>query len=212
MKTLLFTSLLFATVSASANMAIKSRHWRTDRPIHIAIKGVNENQLNCITETLEDITSITPLRFVFFERSAPNRPRRIDVSLEVKSLVGSGGSSHVGNYFLFKEKMLLDLTPSGCGSSNRRYILHEFGHLLGLKHEHQHPDTPSYITEELLSSSSQVGEWQLVPFKPSKLKRLLVTYYDSQSIMHYISSIYGAGGYELSNGDKEILEKIYKNE
>ena len=39
--------------------------------------------------------------------------------------------------------MWLDLkSPDNCPSRYKRIIRHEFGHALGLKHEHQHPDAP----------------------------------------------------------------------
>lgn len=99
--------------------------------------------------------------------------------------------------------------------------LHEFGHALGLRHEHQHPDrTIKFDEKSLYESFRNAGvadddiESQIVRQWPAKNR--LVTDYDEHSIMHYE---FGAGTTEdkkeyppkaeLSEGDKKIIRQLY---
>ncbi|MCR9205739.1 MAG: matrixin family metalloprotease [Halobacteriovoraceae bacterium] len=71
-----------------------------------------------------------------------------------------------------------------------RIARHEFGHVLGLRHEHIRPENP-------LSESCQESS----PYRA-------VNEYDSDSIMHY-SRCGGTGTTELSLGDKEGIAILY---
>lgn len=99
--------------------------------------------------------------------------------------------------------------------------LHEFGHALGLKHEHQHPDrTIKFDKKGLFESFRNAGvedediESQIVQQWPAKDR--LATAYDEHSIMHYA---FGADTTEdkkkypeptqLSEGDKQIIRLLY---
>ena len=70
----------------------------------------------------------------------------------------------------------------------RGIMTHEFGHVLGFRHEHTHPDS---------SRCHEDG-----PFKP-------VTDYDKKSIMHYMTCGGTTPGYYLSELDKIGAAKVY---
>ncbi|MCB0378363.1 MAG: hypothetical protein KDD33_07715 [Bdellovibrionales bacterium] len=66
--------------------------------------------------------------------------------------------------------------------------LHEFGHVLGFRHEHAHPDNPNICPEDR-------------PLAP-------VTDYDSSSVMHYLICG-GTGDLTLSDLDKQGARRVY---
>ncbi|CAI8000685.1 hypothetical protein GBAR_LOCUS3005 [Geodia barretti] len=93
--------------------------------------------------------------------------------------------------------MRLDLkSPDNCPSFYKRIIRHEFGHALGLKHEHQHPDAPlltdpgklrEYLrqcypgfTSEQIEKKIRV-QWAALARGASQKSK-----YDKESVMHYL--------------------------
>lgn len=103
--------------------------------------------------------------------------------------------------------------------------LHELGHVIGLKHEHQRPDRDRYIQVH----RTRIVEHAKPYFDPSP--QFLYTSYDFSSIMHYspyafskngMAVIEPRKGYEkvsvqmgagccLSDGDREAVRRMYSN-
>ena len=74
----------------------------------------------------------------------------------------------------------------------RTLAVHEFGHALGLTHEHNRPDTPPECQEEPQGTN---GDW-------------LVTPWDLHSVMNYCSPQWQGDG-QLSEADKVGIVQIY---
>ena len=72
-------------------------------------------------------------------------------------------------------------------------VLHEFGHALGLTHEHNRDDTPEACTksQQGTKGDTTVGTW------------------DAQSVMNYCNETYANGG-QLSEGDIETIRTAYR--
>lgn len=152
---------------------------------------------------------------------------------------GSGNLSHarLGTLALDRpnEKPTMFITTSTPSKrpiqveSTRATILHELGHVLGLKHEHQHPESacfhmvswanlcakreterrlPSFIVTNWLPMIGEVNADYLAGWP-----------YDPLSIMHYkypsntftgpATTCAGARNYVLSEGDKAKIAKLY---
>jgi hypothetical protein len=100
-------------------------------------------------------------------------------------------------------------------------IKHEFGHVLGLLHEHQHPNNNiNWIDDDLIYAYYyQFHGWSHTKVKENILDRYsisttLTSQYDPNSIMHYDFSALMTGctpkrNTELSAGDKAFVKSCY---
>ncbi|MFB3304438.1 M12 family metallopeptidase [Pseudomonas sp. AMR01] len=103
-----------------------------------------------------------------------------------------------------------------------RTVLHEFGHALGLLHEHQHPDrTLDFNVPAVYRTyGSHVG-WPKEQTHGQVLKKadpkdVITSAYDPDSIMHYDLPAFllwqqsrAPINYELSHNDKTFIRSIY---
>ena len=110
----------------------------------------------------------------------------------------------------------------------RRMVLHEFGHALGLEHEHQHPFTDcwrgNYKKKDLLTYLKAQRGWSLreaeAELKVIRRRGTMATEPDKKSIMHYTfparfyvngrkNPCYAEAAFQLSGGDKKLIRGIY---
>ncbi len=100
-------------------------------------------------------------------------------------------------------------------------IRHEFGHALGLEHEHQHPDnTIKWDTKKLYKAAAldNIPDAETYDnfLKPHDSTTKTQSAYDPESIMHYkvLPSVTTDGSQvdfneELSEGDKKFMTFLY---
>lgn len=115
----------------------------------------------------------------------------------VSSIVSGGykGSATLGRSFLypnpnFKAPGGVIFSPTGL---NKRTIIHEFGHIAGLLHEHEHYD-----------ARNSGKRCRHIDPKP-KRDYMTYTQYDHESIMNYCSNTD-----ELTELDKSLIRKLYE--
>lgn len=115
------------------------------------------------------------------------------------------------------------LTPESSDDELRRVVLHEFGHALGLIHEHQNPNTPIPWNRPAVIAdlSKPPNSWTLEMienniFKKYDLAELSSTPTDDESIMMYpIPAAWTTNGFsadlnkELSETDKDFIRSAY---
>jgi hypothetical protein len=101
-------------------------------------------------------------------------------------------------------------------------VLHEFGHALGLHHEHQHPDADiPWDLEKVYAWYKENFDWEREKVDSDVLplpRYTDFTYadYDPLSIMHYnidsrltLNNWSHPGNFTLSKKDIEVIRKIY---
>ena len=86
--------------------------------------------------------------------------------------------------------MWLDLHSGGVDDGYKKYtVIHEFGHALGLGHEHQRSDfwklIKSYVDITKMKKDLGVTSFKINWDSDQQFKRGKCTAYDPHSIMHY---------------------------
>jgi hypothetical protein len=192
-----FFSIALA-LPAYAGLGQRRGLWRPGTTIRINVLKSTPADIACLRNAAEVYRGIVPVTFQFNARPPGLRQRlgsfADQVTLTVRRPEHSRdylGHSYVGNMTFFKEAMMVTLDPQACNAAGRRIIVHELGHLLGLHHEHQHPDVPAFITLQYQWNMNAPAD-QLNPIaRGSDLARAMyITPYDVLSVMHY-EFIYG---------------------
>lgn len=162
------------------------------------------------------------IRFVFLEGGDP-RASDIRVSFishgVSSSCIGTDAKRHPS-----EPTMTLNMHHNDRRSAEDRRkhrqsdVLHEFGHALGMEHEHAHPDCPIKWNYRIVQGR-RGWDAEKVTHNYRKLEKASTTIrnaYDPKSIMHYqVERGDAQGGIvipmntELSDGDKEFLIWIY---
>ena len=105
----------------------------------------------------------------------------------------------------------------------QKVVLHEFGHALGLLHEHKHPDRPfewnrENVYSDLLGPPNNWSEEQVDRnlFKPFEEANTRLSEFDPDSIMLYpvpehwtVNGTSSPGNSDLSRGDIELISVLY---
>lgn len=114
------------------------------------------------------------------------------------------------------------LTDTSPANEIRRVVLHEFGHALGLVHEHQHPASGikwnrDVVEADLLTAQQPWTKKQIETniFKPYSKGATRTTKFDSLSIMLYPIPARWTNGFssdtntKISDLDRQMIQKLY---
>ncbi len=148
--------------------------------------------------------------------------------IRIAFLQGNGSWSYIGTQCrqIPEPKPTMNygwLTPESTDDELRRVVLHEFGHALGLIHEHQNPKGPIQWNRDAVISdlSGPPNNWDLATIENNMFKRyealeLDATAVDTHSIMMYpIPAAWTLDGTsaslngELSQTDKDFIAEAY---
>lgn len=191
--------------------------WPQHSTIKISFIGMTKEQEAFTKENINKWAPHVNLKFEFTDK--PDG----DIRIAVDS--GSGPSwSDVGMAAkrtpLNEPTMLINFSM-GEGTGTATVIQHEFGHALGLKHEHQHPDNELNFNHERVYQDHEKGGRSRAATHNSVIRKydrskVTTSDYDQQSIMHYpFSRKYLNGGkevyenVELSAGDIKFVRSLY---
>jgi serralysin len=152
-----------------------------------------------------------------------------DADIRIAFQQGNGSWSYLGTYCkqIPKNEPTMNygwLTPTSSEDELRRVVLHEFGHALGLIHEHQNPNRPIKWNKDAVYhdlqgppnnwTKAQVDSNMFQKYEPKELKS---TKTDPLSIMMYpIPKAWTLDGFsagfnkELSATDKKFIKENYR--
>jgi astacin (peptidase family M12A) len=176
-----------------------------------------QQRVRKVTEEWTNLAALT----LDFRTSAPT-------DIRIAFIAGNGSWSHLGTMCrdIPEPKPTMNfgwLTPSSSDDELRRVVLHEFGHALGLIHEHQNPDggitwNRAAVIADL---SGPPNNWDAQTIENNIFKKyapdaLTETGLDPLSIMMYpIPAAWTIGGFssglngELSATDKQFIAENY---
>jgi hypothetical protein len=193
-----------------------SKHWPPG-VVTVGLDLKNEKSKALVVDALQEWAHHTPgLRFEIIDGKQGD--------IRVSDDEGMNGNwSTIGTDALLEDENLptLHLERTDDSKQFRVNALHEFGHALGLLHEHQHPQNSlewdkqavhDYFVNE--SFPEEVLQGQI--FDPVTGSDVQITPYDSQSVMHYPLPPHlthnrqvVAENFSLSEGDKEAIRRLY---
>jgi hypothetical protein len=150
-----------------------------------------------------------------------------DADIRIAFMPGRGSWSYIGtdcqNYPEGPTMNFGWLTADSSDDEIRRVVLHEFGHAIGLIHEHQNPKHPIQWNKDAVERdlSGPPNNWS-----PEKIKRnmfdkyqpgeVIATDVDKESIMMYpIPKSWTTDGFsaglnsELTDRDKDLVRSVY---
>jgi hypothetical protein len=171
---------------------VKAKRWRKGRTLKIRFLDGDETLQNRVAECANEWTKHANIKFDF-----GNHP---DADIRIAFMQGAGSWSAVGTDALVEEWFPTNeptmnfgwLTPVSTDEEISSVVLHEFGHALGLIHEHQSPQAEIKWNKELIyrQLGGPPNNWPRDQVDHNVFNRLSkdqlnFTAYDKDSIMHY---------------------------
>ncbi|AUG06260.1 M12 family metallopeptidase [Pseudomonas sp. S09G 359] len=214
-----FNSEITPPVSIRPTRGIASPQylWPQNATLNISLFNMSDKAKDYIKERIKLWQPHTNLKFNFI--ATPDGDIRISGRGD-----GSGNQSVIGtqarNRPIDQPTMHIDLVDKTAQALNHS-IRHEFGHALGLEHEHQHPDnTIHWNKKELLDATELLGineaETKFNILTVFDRNTTIYSAYDQKSIMHYsvdseltTDNIGVPLPVELSEGDKAFMRSLY---
>jgi Astacin (Peptidase family M12A) len=192
--------------------------WNNGQKISVKfLSGSSEIQkkIALIAKMWEDYANI---HFVFVNTGSANIRIKLDLKGGDNSLIGTLANSVGQN----QKTMNLDTSDFDDAAVMRRVVLHEFGHVLGLLHEHFNPTSGiSWNKKKVYKDLYTSNGWDTTMVNSNIFEEYGISYtngtlYDRKSIMHYpilaswTTNNYSVGwNNELSGGDKSLISALY---
>ncbi len=194
----------------------QSKLWDNGQTLNILFLSGTKEQKDKVRKVAPQWTNYANLKFKFFNKGEiKKRHSHIKIHFDGKckgnwSKVGKDSKSSSHSMCLF--------------NTNNNTILHEFGHALGFRHEHFHPDFSRMLNNNFLEECSKYNKWSKSKCRFnyfSDNKYSIVGEYDKYSVMHYdipssylrdefSEDLFGPLGI-LSLGDRKTIADLYPN-
>jgi hypothetical protein len=208
--------------------ALKGTRWDLKSTVDIRFLDGNKTLWDRVERDSKIWADLTGLTFNFIRSGNAVAPVRVAFSTsfgvqpeEFSSMIGSQ-ARQIRSQFLPTIKLGFTNRVLADSKDTTRLIRHEFGHMMGLIHEHQNPTTKIQFNRDALIakfapmgwSPSMVDSQIIQRFDPSKVE---ATTFDPDSIMLYAfdSSVANPPtkvNYDLSDLDKKLIRRIYQVE
>ena len=192
--------------------------WNNGQKIYVRFLNGSDKLQNTIKNFAKQWEKYANISFVFILKGNSNIRINLDSKGGYNSLIGTLANSVSQN----EKTMNLDTTDFNNEQIIKRVVLHEFGHVLGLLHEHFNPLSGiSWNKDSVYNDLYRTDGWNKMTvdhniFQEYKLSYTNGTLYDKFSIMEYpIKSGWTTNGYsvgwntELSSGDIMLIKSLY---
>ncbi|MFL1548614.1 M12 family metallopeptidase [Pseudomonas sp. D47] len=197
-------------------VADESKAWPQHSTVKISLSNMTQEQTSLVKKAINEWSPHTNLHFKFIKGNDG------DIRIAGDN-IGLGSWSALGTdaLHLHRSEPTMSIDFTNPDDTARAHVLHEFGHALGLLHEHQHPECSLNIDEQAAYehftsqnfTKDDVGNNILGQFDASEVK---TSEYDKDSIMHYPfpASLLNGGDEivfqtKLSVGDKKFMRSMY---
>ncbi|KAK7915260.1 hypothetical protein PG985_012963 [Apiospora marii] len=183
------------------------------------LNGSKEEQKLVKSVVWEHVNTLPiPVRFAFI----PNGNHRARSVIRIQFVSPGTSWSQLGlgpDSWDTAPTMALNLHCYRDAARKRRSILHEFGHALGLHHQHQHPDCRLQWNAKELKLRYGCDDSQVRDYYFAKRPCPVSMPYDPDSVMHYAVEVGDAHGLaepirpgaRFSPGDEQRLILMYAN-
>lgn len=199
---------------------LKNARWQPGQNIKIRFLGGDPALRKRVRDVALEWTKIANLNFQFVD-AAPT-------DIRIAFVPGNGSWSTLGSMCRNVQEPGPTmnygwLTPQSTDTELRRVVLHEFGHAIGLIHEHQNPKggikwNKTAVIHDL---SGPPNNWDEAKIEINMFHHyppgdVVATNVDAKSIMIYpIPKSWTVGGFsaelntELSDNDKKLIKSVY---
>ena len=209
--------------STTLGVANHTKFWKNGRTLRIAISLWNEEMFQTVVAAINQWAPHVNLNFEFIELVDNDQLYEGDIRILLSPHMNRNGSSTLGTDALgvLPHHPTMQLGIDYKNPSFTYITLHEFGHALGLDHEHQHPDAMLDWNLPAIYRKYENFGWTKEVIYLNILKKLnrdqlRSTPYDQKSIMHYSFSadvmwdkIAIPANTEISEKDIEFISSIY---
>jgi hypothetical protein len=194
-------------------LSAKGKQWRVGEVIDICFLEGTKSQKKFVEMIANEWTKYANLKFNW---DVPKEKSDIRITFRE----GLGSWSYVGTDSLFIPS---DKATMNFGWLDKSTILHEFGHMIGLLHEHQNPDGGIQWNEDevIRNLSGPPNNWSVDMIKHNVLNHATTnnsngTKFDSNSIMLYFfpgawvkSGVGTKSNDTISEVDKQYVQSMY---
>jgi hypothetical protein len=205
-----------------------TKYWSPGRTLKILIYKYNEHSFEAVKNGASKWLPYVNLTFDFIEIDEQDIYKsddfQGDIRVDFQPLFGNSGSSQLGTDSLTGGPHDPSMTL-GTDFSSPYYeftVIHEFGHALGLNHEHQHPDAGiPWDREKTYAHMAATANFSRTDVDTNVFPRersadRTYTPYDRFSVMHYhvlneltVGDWHQPANLHISEGDISAMRTIY---
>lgn len=192
--------------------------WDNGKTLYIKFLSGSKAMQDKVKAVAKEWERYANLKFEFVTTGASNIRVNLDNKGGHNSVVGNLASSVPDD----ERTMNFDTTDFKTYATMRRTVLHEFGHSIGLLHEHYSPVAGiPWNKEAVYTELKKTQGWSKETVDVNLFQQYNVTYtngtkYDKKSIMHYpVFARWTTNGFnvdwnnDLSEGDIELISLLY---
>ncbi|KAA0963120.1 M12 family metallopeptidase [Pseudomonas sp. ANT_H12B] len=205
-----------------------TKFWTPGRTLKILVFQYDEHTFEIVKKGALKWLPYISLKFEFLEMDEQDiyssEEFLGDIRVNFQPSFASGGGSSIGTDALTgcPHDASMQLGTNFSSPHYEGMVIHEFGHALGLNHEHQHPDAnipwdreKTYLYyQNVMGFTKQEVDFNVLPLE--RVPGRTYTPYDRQSVMHYnvrneltIGDWQQTASMQISEGDIAMMKKAY---